>query len=118
MNDPHNDAIFSPGIDRQVSCCFFTRLNNQRMVAGGGKRGGQPFKNAALVVVDGAGFAMHGQIGPHGFATKKLVDTLHSQTDPQDGNTAVKGVNQRNRQSGMGRIFGSGADEQVIRRFR
>jgi len=51
----------------------------------------------------------------NGFAAKRLIDALHAQTYAEDGPPAAKGSDEGNRDPGVGRIFGTGADKHIVR---
>ena len=64
---------------------------------------------------DNARFAMNWHRCPDGPAAKGLVNTLHAQTDTQNGKPFVKGIDQPDGYTCMRRIFGAGADKNIIR---
>ena len=64
------------------------------MISCGFKRIAQVFENTPVVVMDHGCFPVHHLLGAHYFSTKGLADTLVSQTDTKNGDSASKGFYQ------------------------
>jgi len=113
MGHPHDDPVRRMG--GQVQGGVRGRLHRQGMIPGGPKGRGNPLKKALIPVMHPAGFSVHRDRGPHRAAAEYFIDALHPQADPQGRGVPAKGLNQVHRNSRMDRVFGSGADQNVIR---
>ena len=84
VSHAHDLALVGPGDDFQVlrQC---TRLNHQAVIAGGFERVGQPAIDAAAVVMNPRGLAMHDSVGPDDVRAEAVPDALVAQADAQQG---------------------------------
>jgi hypothetical protein len=109
---PHDHTVLALGRNQQL---IPFQPNNQRMVAGRGKRRRDVLEKPLMMMLDETCLPVHGNGGLNGFPSKRLVNTLHSQAHSQDRDSAAKGLYQFDRDPRMGRVFGSRTDEDVIR---
>ena len=65
-----------------------SRVDDQRVVAGGLERVGQAGEHAAAVVADQRGLAVHDLGRPHHVAAEDLADALVAEADAEDGHAA------------------------------
>ena len=76
---------------------------------------GIPIKNTHTLVGDHIGFAVNRYGRPAGGAAKHFVQGLHAKADPENRFLVVKPLDGLHGDSGVGRIFGAGADEDIVR---
>lgn len=82
--EAHDRPVFKLGVNLKAVGQAVT-LDNQRVIARGRKRRGQPGKDTGSAVMHRAQLAMHDVICPHDLAAKGLSDCLMSEADPHQG---------------------------------
>ena len=80
---PHDFALLGLGRDFQN---FRQRItfDHQRMIPGGGKWIGHPFKQVPAVMFDQRRFAMHHPVIHHHLRPERVADTLVTQANPKN----------------------------------
>ena len=112
MRHAHHHIIIAAG--RHFQFAAF-KVDHQRMIAGCGKRRRNKLKDSLTVMPNNTGLAVHRYRGLHRAATEDLIDTLQPETDTQDRYAAAKAADNRDGIASMGRIFGTGADENIVK---
>ena len=94
MAQAHDDAVGGFGGDFQVARKRFA-VDDERMVARGGKWFWEIFENPAAIVLDFAGFAVHQFLRADDPAAEGRADSLMAQAHSENWNLAGKALDQR-----------------------
>jgi len=74
----------------------------------------QAAEDAAVLVMDGGGLAVHHLAGMHDAPAKGLADGLMSQADTQDGDPAGEGLDHLHRNTRLVGGTGPGGDDDLV----
>src|SRR6185437_5111592 len=88
------------------------RINDQRVVAGGGEGLGQAAEDGLAVVLDHAGLAVHQHLGADDAGAKGLTDALMAEADAEDGDAAGEVLDGRHADAGFERGAGTRRNDQ------
>jgi hypothetical protein len=113
MSEAHNFTFGGLGCDFEA--VGETRaLDQQGMVASGGKRRREMLKNIRPAMLDRGQFAMHLPRSPDDLAAELLTDGLVAQANAQDGFLACKGLYDVETYTGISGGAGAGRDEYTV----
>jgi len=88
--------------------------DDQRVIAGAGERGVQPFEDAFAIMFDAAGFAVHQVAGAHDLAAEGFADGLMAKTYAKNRNFAGHVANERNQNASLGRCARAGREQDAV----
>src|SRR5579863_5379022 len=109
-------AVFlgSPGADFQFRGQIFF-LDDERMIARGRHGHGQAPEDRAIVMHDGAGFAVHEMSGANHVSAEGLTDGLMSEADSAQRDFSGEVANQFDADARLLRRAGAGRDDDLFR---
>ena len=109
-------AVFfgGPGADLEFGGQVFL-FNDERVIAGGRHGHGESLEDGAVVVHDGAGFAVHEMGGAHHVAAEGFADGLVSEADAEDRNFSGEVADESDADARLMRRAGAGRDDDPRR---
>ena len=88
--------------------------HDQRVVAGGGHRGGDAVKDGAAIVLDATRLTVHQFFGSYDFPAEGFAQSLVSEANAQYRNLAGKVANQFDADAGLVRSAGARRDDDAV----
>lgn len=110
----HDDAVLRPRANFERRRKRFA-LHDQRVVAGGREGVRDVAEHPLPVVIDLRGLAVHDLPGADDLAAKRFADGLMAEADAEQRDVALRGVDERNGDSGVGGRTRPRRDDDLLR---